>query len=196
MVLGFVPRKPYRLRGKSRHSVCPTRHPTKLLRPQAGVSVYSPERHERYYRSWCLMPLMTTDASNHVRILIADDHELMRRGLRSILATRPDWEVCGEAVDGREAIEKTQLLKPDILLLDISMPRIGGLGVARAVSRDVPNTRVLILSHYEESEMRPQALEAGARGYVSKSEASQQLLTAIESLTAHGKPPNQPLPRG
>jgi DNA-binding NarL/FixJ family response regulator len=128
--------------------------------------------------------------------LIADDHELMRRGLRSILATRPDWEVCGEAVDGREAIEKTQLLKPDILLLDISMPRIGGLGVARAVSRDVPNTRVLILSHYEESEMRPQALEAGARGYVSKSEASQQLLTAIESLTAHGKPPNQPLPRG
>lgn len=117
-----------------------------------------------------------------MRILIADDHELMRRGLRSILSTRPDWEVCGEAVDGSDAIEKTKLLQPDILVLDISMPRVNGLEVARAVRRDYPRTQVVILSQYDESEMRPYAIEAGARGYVSKAEASRQLLTAIESL--------------
>ena len=117
-----------------------------------------------------------------MRILIADDHELMRRGLRSILSTRPNWEVCGEAVDGSDAIEKTKLLQPDILVLDISMPRVNGLEVARAVRRDYPRTQVVILSQYDESEMRPYAIEAGARGYVSKAEASRQLLTAIESL--------------
>jgi DNA-binding NarL/FixJ family response regulator len=125
---------------------------------------------------------MTPAQAAPVRILIADDHELMRRGLRSILATRPDWEVCGEAVDGSEAIEKTKLLRPDILVLDISMPRVNGLEVARAVRRDHPQTQVIILSQYDESEMRPYAIEAGARGYVSKAEASRQLLTAIESL--------------
>jgi DNA-binding NarL/FixJ family response regulator len=127
---------------------------------------------------------MTADGHNRVRILIADDHELMRRGLRSMLAMRPEWEVCGEAVDGRDAIEKTKLLRPDILILDITMPHIGGLDVARAVSRDMPGTQVLILSQHEESDMRPHALEAGARGYVSKSEAGRQLITAIESLIA------------
>jgi DNA-binding NarL/FixJ family response regulator len=125
---------------------------------------------------------MTSSQASHVRILIADDHELMRRGLRSILSTRPDWEVCGEAVDGSDAIEKTKLLQPDILVLDISMPRVNGLEVARAVRRDYPRTQVVILSQYDESEMRPYAIEAGARGYVSKAEASRQLLTAIESL--------------
>ena|ERR1700722_9592319 len=125
---------------------------------------------------------MTSSQASHVRILIADDHELMRRGLRSILATRPDWEVCGEAVDGSDAIEKTKMLQPDILVLDISMPRVNGLEVARAVRRDYPRTQVVILSQYDESEMRPYAIEAGARGYVSKAEASRQLLAAIESL--------------
>ena len=108
----------------------------------------------------------------------------MRRGLRSLLAARPDWEVCGEAVDGREAIEKTKLLRPDILLLDITMPNISGLDVARAVSRDIPATQVLILSQHAETDMRAHALEAGVRGYVSKSEAGRQLLTAIDGLVA------------
>ena len=125
---------------------------------------------------------MSADSQNRIRILIADDHELVRHGLRCVLAMRPGWEVCGEAVDGREAIEKTKLLRPDILLLDITMPYISGLDVARTVSRDIPTTKVLILSQYEESEMRSHALEAGARGYISKNEAGRQLLTAIESL--------------
>jgi DNA-binding NarL/FixJ family response regulator len=135
---------------------------------------------------------MTTVQSSPVRILIADDHELMRRGLRSILATRPNWEVCGEAVDGSDAIEKTRLLRPDILVLDISMPRINGLEVARAVRRDYPGTQVVILSKYDESEMRPYAIEAGARGYVSKAEASRQLLSAIESVLADQPPVAKP----
>jgi DNA-binding NarL/FixJ family response regulator len=135
---------------------------------------------------------MTTVQSSPVRILIADDHELMRRGLRSILATRPNWEVCGEAVDGSDAIEKTRLLRPDILVLDISMPRINGLEVARAVRRDYPGTQVVILSQYDESEMRPYAIEAGARGYVSKAEASRQLLSAIESVLADQPPVAKP----
>ena len=92
--------------------------------------------------------------------------------------------MCGEAIDGSEAIEKTKALRPDILLLDITMPIISGLDVARAVSRDIPATQVLILSQHEESDMRAHALEAGARGYVSKSEAGRQLLTAIESLVS------------
>ena len=80
-----------------------------------------------------------------------------------MLAMRPDWELCGEAVDGRDAIEKTKLLRPDILILDITMPDISGLDVARAVSRDFPGTQVLILSQHEESDMRPHAFEAGGQ---------------------------------
>jgi DNA-binding NarL/FixJ family response regulator len=117
-----------------------------------------------------------------VRILIADDHELVRRGLRSILVTRPEWEICGEAADGSDAIEKARELKPDVVLLDITMPHVNGLDAARIIRRDVPQVKVIILSQYDGSEMRARALEAGAQGYVSKSDASRQLLIAIDAL--------------
>ena len=120
-----------------------------------------------------------------VRILIVDDHELVRRGLRSILVTRPDWEICGEAADGTNAIEKARELRPDIVLLDITMPRVNGLDAARIIRRDVPRTKVIILSQYDESEMRSRAFEAGAQGYISKSDAARQLLIAIESLVSN-----------
>ena len=120
-----------------------------------------------------------------VRILIVDDHELVRRGLRSILVTRPEWEICGEAADGTNAIEKARELRPDIVLLDITMPRVNGLDAARIIRRDVPRTKVIILSQYDESEMRSRAFEAGAQGYISKSDAARQLLIAIESLVSN-----------
>jgi DNA-binding NarL/FixJ family response regulator len=120
-----------------------------------------------------------------VRILIVDDHELVRRGLRSILVTRPEWEICGEAADGSNAIEKARELKPDIVLLDITMPHLNGLDAARIIRREVPGAKVIILSQYDESEMRSRALEAGAQGYISKSDASRQLLVAIESLISN-----------
>ncbi len=120
-----------------------------------------------------------------LRILIVDDHELVRRGLRSILVTRPEWEICGEAADGSNAIEKARELKPDIVLLDITMPHVNGLDAARIIRRDVPRAKVIILSQYDESEMRSRAFEAGAQGYISKSDAARQLLIAIESLTSN-----------
>jgi len=123
-----------------------------------------------------------------VRILIVDDHELVRRGLRSILATRPEWEICGEAADGGDAIEKARGLKPDIVLLDITMPHMNGLDAARIIRRDVPRAKVIILSQYDESEMRTRALDAGAQGYISKSDAARQLLIAIESLIGNHHP--------
>jgi DNA-binding NarL/FixJ family response regulator len=95
---------------------------------------------------------------------------------------RADWEVCAEAGDGREAIEKARELKPDVVLLDITMPHVNGLDAARIIRRDVPHAKVIILSQYDESEMRARALEAGAQGYVSKSDASSQLLIAIDAL--------------
>lgn len=120
-----------------------------------------------------------------VRILIVDDHELVRRGLRSILATRPEWEICGEAADGSDAIEKARELKPDVVLLDITMPHMNGLDAARIIRRDLPRAKVIILSQYEGSDMRARAFEAGAQGYISKSDASSQLLIAIDSLISN-----------
>jgi len=117
-----------------------------------------------------------------VRILIADDHELVREGLRALLAARPAWEVCGEAVDGVEAIEKAVELRPDIVLLDVSMPRLGGLEAAAVIRRESPASEIVIVSQHDPAEMLPSALEAGARGFVSKSDIASNLLSTIESI--------------
>jgi PAS domain S-box-containing protein len=119
-----------------------------------------------------------------VRILIADDHELVRRGLRALLAARPSWEVCGEAADGREAIEMAAQLKPDIVLLDVSMPRVNGLEAARIIRRESPGSEILIVSQHTPAEMLPNVLKVGARGFVSKSELACNLLSTIESIVA------------
>ena len=117
-----------------------------------------------------------------IRILIADDHELVRQGLRALLASRPMWEICGEAADGREAIEKAAQLKPDIVLLDVSMPRVNGLEAARIIRQESPGSEILIVSQHTPAEMLPSALKVGARAFVSKAELACNLLSTIESI--------------
>src|SRR5215470_9007303 len=118
-----------------------------------------------------------------VRILVADDHEVVRRGVRSLLNSRTDWEVCGEAVDGREAVEKAKELKPDVIVMDISMPRLNGLEATRVIRKEVPQSEILIFSQHAAAEMRPVALQAGAQDYIAKSAIPNDLLTAVESLS-------------
>ena len=119
---------------------------------------------------------------NSVRILIADDHEVVRRGVRSLLTSRKEWNVCGEAVDGRDAVKKAKELKPDVVVLDISMPHLNGFEAARLIHKEVPQSKILILSQHNVSEMLQTALDAGARGYVSKSDVSRDLLPAVEAI--------------
>ena len=117
-----------------------------------------------------------------MRILIADDHELVRRGVRSVLRTRPDIEVCGEAIDGRDAVEQAWRLSPDLIVMDISMPTLNGLEATREIRRILPEIDILILSQHNSPEMMRQALNAGARGYVVKTAISEDLLDGIDKL--------------
>lgn len=120
-----------------------------------------------------------------LRILIADDHEVVRRGLRSLLGSRPDWEICGEATDGQDAVQKARSLKPDLIMLDISMPYLNGLDAARIIRKENPESEILILSQHESSEVVRAALDAGARGYVAKADISRDLLSAVEAVSQH-----------
>lgn len=117
-----------------------------------------------------------------MRILIADDHELVRRGVRSLLLTQPDIEVCGEAVDGQDAIEQSRKLNPDVIVMDISMPRLNGLEATREIRRMLPQTNIVVLTQHDSPEMMQQALIAGARGYVVKSEISANLIAGIHKV--------------
>jgi PAS domain S-box-containing protein len=120
-----------------------------------------------------------------LRILIADDHDIVRRGLKSLLNTRAEWDVCGEAADGKDAVEKARLLKPDVVVLDVSMPNLNGLDAARRIRSEVPESEILILSQHESREMVNEAVRAGALGYVVKSDISRDLLSAIEAVSQH-----------
>jgi len=117
-----------------------------------------------------------------VRILIADDHELLRRGLRSLLEAEPGWKVVGEASNGLEALEMARELKPEVIVLDISMPRLNGLESARRIKKILPDAKILILTIHHNEELARAVLEAGARGYVFKSDTGRDLVIAIEAL--------------
>ncbi len=121
-------------------------------------------------------------ARNNLRILIADDHEIVRRGLKALLSSRPDWIVCAEASTGREAVALAAQHRPDIVTMDIAMPGLNGLEATRQIRKMLPKTNVMILSlHYSDQLVR-EVLDSGARAYILKSDASRDLLNAVEAL--------------
>jgi DNA-binding NarL/FixJ family response regulator len=121
-----------------------------------------------------------------LRILIADDHGLVRRGARAVLRSRRGWRVVGEAANGREAVQKAKELKPDVAVVDIGMPELDGVEVTRQIRETVPDTKVLVLTMHESDQMVRRALEAGARGYLLKSDLTECLEKAVEAV-AEGK---------
>jgi DNA-binding NarL/FixJ family response regulator len=117
-----------------------------------------------------------------LRILVADDHEVVRLGLVSIITSHPGWEVCAEAENGRVAVDKAKALKPDVAILDIGMPTLNGLEATHQILRDNPRVNVLILTVADADGVVRAALDAGARGFLLKSDAARDLVTAIEAL--------------
>ena len=117
-----------------------------------------------------------------IRILLADDHEVVRRGLRALLETHAGWEVCGEAADGRAAVELAQKLTPDIVVMDIGMPQLNGFEATRQILERTRGIEVLVLSMYDSEKMVREVVGAGARGYVLKSDAARDLVAAVEAL--------------
>src|ERR1700704_4002044 len=122
--------------------------------------------------------------TKRLRILVADDHELVRRGIREQLRARRGWIIVGEAMNGREAVEKASKLKPDVAIVDISMPDLDGLQATRQIRETTPNTEVVVLTMHESDQMVRRVLEAGARGYVLKSDLAAHLVNAVEDVSA------------
>src|SRR5580700_5676201 len=120
-----------------------------------------------------------------VRILIADDHEIVRHGLRTLLESREGWSVVGEASNGTEAVEKAVELKPDVVLLDLGMPELNGFEATRRIREILPQTEVLVLSVNDSEQVVRKALASGARGYLVKSDAGRELLAAIDAALRH-----------
>jgi DNA-binding NarL/FixJ family response regulator len=120
-----------------------------------------------------------------VRILIADDHPVVRRGLRSILHSQPGWEVSGEATTGREAVALAAQLKPDVVIMDVSMPELNGVEATRQIVAQGAGTEVLILTMHRSEEIAREVLRAGARAVVLKSDADEALISAVNALRQH-----------
>lgn len=118
-------------------------------------------------------------------ILLADDHDIVRRGLRALLESQPGWTVCAEAANGREAVALAEEHRPGVAVMDLTMPELGGLEATRRIRQAAPETQVLIFTMHESDELLREVLRAGARGYLLKSDATRQLVAAVESL-AHG----------
>src|SRR5580698_10659005 len=127
-------------------------------------------------------PAARREKMNTFSILIADDHEIVRQGVRSLLENHPGWEVSGEAKDGREAVERCKALQPDLVLLDIGMPTLNGLDAARQILASCPLTRVLILTMHDSEQVVRDVLAVGARGFLLKSDAGRDLVSAVEAL--------------
>ena len=122
---------------------------------------------------------------NALRILIADDHDVVRQGLRALIENEPGWEVCGVATSGREAVERAKELKPDIALLDMTMPELSGLEATRQIKRALPLTEVMVFSAHRSEDVVAQVFDAGAKSYICKADAGKHLVAAIRSLAEH-----------
>jgi DNA-binding NarL/FixJ family response regulator len=120
-----------------------------------------------------------------LRILVADDHDLVRRGLRTLLEAHPGWKVCAEAHTGREAVAIAEEMRPDIAIMDISMPELNGIEAARKIKKLSPNTEMLILSMHQTDQLIREIIEAGAKGYIVKSDSDRSLVAAVEALALH-----------
>jgi DNA-binding NarL/FixJ family response regulator len=120
-----------------------------------------------------------------LRILLADDHEIVRRGLKDLLEAEAGWQIVGEATTGREAVAKAKLLKPDVAILDIRMPELNGLEATRQIRQALPRTEILILTMSDSEQLARTVLEAGAHGYLLKSDAGRDLVVAVDSLRQH-----------
>jgi DNA-binding NarL/FixJ family response regulator len=120
-----------------------------------------------------------------LRIIIADDHEVIRDSLRGLLSRREDWQICGEASNGRDAVEMAKRLRPDIALLDLSMPLLNGIEATLQIRKALPRTEVLVLTMHDTKDLAHRVMAAGARGYLLKSDASRHIEAAIETVANH-----------
>jgi DNA-binding NarL/FixJ family response regulator len=120
-----------------------------------------------------------------LRILIADDHDVMREGTRAVIEREAGWEICGLAANGREAVEQAEELKPDIVIMDMTMPELNGLDAAVRIKRLVPHCEILMFTGHETDNLIREAFEAGVKSFIFKSEAHHFLVDAIESLSRH-----------
>jgi DNA-binding NarL/FixJ family response regulator len=120
-----------------------------------------------------------------LRILIVDDHAVVRRGVRSLLESHEGWEVCGEATTGRDAVEQSRTLRPDVVVMDLSLPELNGLDATRQILKDAPGVEVLVLTMHHSEELARDVLRAGARGYILKSDADENLIAAVDTLRQH-----------
>lgn len=118
-----------------------------------------------------------------LRILVVDDHDIIRRGLKQLLTAKPGWEVCGEAKTGREAVSMAEQMKPDVVVMDISMPDLNGLEAARRIHKEVPKTGILILTMHFSDQLVREVVDSGARGYILKSDADKDLVSAVEAIS-------------
>jgi DNA-binding NarL/FixJ family response regulator len=125
-------------------------------------------------------------AAVSVKILLADDHDIVRRGLRELINKRPEWKIVAEACNGRNAVAKAAETRPNVALLDISMPFLNGFEAARQILLERPDTKILILTVHESNTLIRQVLDAGARGYVLKSDAERDLIAAVEAVCSGG----------
>ncbi len=128
-------------------------------------------------------PISARTGMNTLKILVADDHDIIRRGLKDLLTTKPGWEVCAEAKTGKEAVALAEQLKPQIVVMDISMPDLNGLEAARRIHKALPKTGILILTMHFSDQLVREVVEAGARGYILKSDADRDLVSAVDSIS-------------